>query len=316
MKFRNSVHIAIDNFSSIFKLVLYTVITCGICFSFIYLILKLGLNSIIHSAELQELRSLTVEFLRALISGNSGFLSTFQENFAEVFKSFLQLLNVKSGSIIGSIIGVCCMYLLMRFVLGLAQFALADNINDRARMLARTKFFVSFTRSIGKASLYQLIYVPLSFLYDALVIVLCWFLFFYVPSLFMAHAFLSVLAALSLMLATVLCMQALKLTLISNWIPSVISGGMSVTAGFRASLKCKKNFWKRLGIFVVSNYIVFAVNFLFALCTFGSAFILTFPMSIIFVLCLQFVMYYEDNGLKYFISPRKIAGDAPNDLGE
>lgn len=316
MKFRNSVHIAIDNFSSVFKLVLYTVITCGICFSFIYLILKLGLNSILNSAELQELRGMTVAFIRALISGDSEFLSKFQENFAEALKSFLLLLDTKSGSIIGSVIGVCCMYLLMRFVLGLAQFSLADNINDRARMLARTRFYVSFTRSLGKASLYQLIYVPLSFLYDAFVLVLCWFLFFYVPSLFMAHAFLSVLAALSLMLAAVICLEALKLTLISNWIPSVLTGGTSVTAGFRASLKSKKNFWKRLGTFVVSNYIVFVVNVLFALCTLGSALVLTVPMSLIFVLCLQFVIYYEDNGLKYFISPNKIAGDSPSELGE
>ncbi len=316
MKFRNAVRLTIDNFSSVFKLMLYTVIAYGIGICFIYLILKLGLNSILKSAELSELKFLTVTFLRSLVSGDSAFLSTFQENFSEAMKAFLLLLGNKSGSIVGSIIGVCCMYLLMRFVLGLAQFAVADNINDRARLFARTKFYASFTKSIGKAALYQVIYVPLSFLYDACVILLCWFLFFYVPSLFMAHAFLSVLLALSLMLATVLCLVALKLTLISNWIPSIISSGMTVGAGLKASLKSKKNFWKRFGTFVVANYIIFVVHFLFTLCTFGSALLLTFPTSIIFVLCLQFVTYYEDNGLKYFVSSRKIAGDEPSEFGE
>ena len=60
------------------------------------------------------------------------------------------------------------------------------------------------------------------------------------------------------------------------------------------------------------------VNILFALCTFGSALLVTLPLSFVFLLSLQFVQYYEDNSKKYFISSRTIAGgeEKPDDLKE
>lgn len=315
MRFRNAVHITIDNFSNVFKLLLYALITMGLGFCFVYLILKLGLSSILNSPELQEIKTLLLGFVRALISGDSEFLKGFSESISEALKSFVLLLGNESGSIIGAVIGVCLMYLLTRFVLGLAQFAFADNINDRARTLSRTKFYVSFTKNIGKAALYQVIYVPLSFLYDVGMFALSWFVCFYLPTLIFSHALLSVLVSISLTLACVLCLQALKLTVISNWIPSVVCGNLSVTAGFRNSFKAK-NFWRRLGTFVISIFIIYTVNVLFIVFTFGSAFVLTLPMSILFVLCLQLTFYYEDNGLKYFIATDKIAGEEPPAIGE
>lgn len=315
MRFRNAVHITIDNFSNVFKLLLYALITMGLGFCFVCLILKLGLSSILNSPELQEIKTLLLGFVRALISGDSEFLKGFSESISEALKSFVLLLGNESGSIIGAVIGVCLMYLLTRFVLGLAQFAFADNINDRARTLSRTKFYVSFTKNIGKAALYQVIYVPLSFLYDVGMFALSWFVCFYLPTLIFSHALLSVLVSISLTLACVLCLQALKLTVISNWIPSVVCGNLSVTAGFRNSFKAK-NFWRRLGTFVISIFIIYTVNALFIVFTFGSAFVLTLPMSILFVLCLQLTFYYEDNGLKYFIATDKIAGEEPPAIGE
>ena len=315
MRFRNAVHITIDNFTNVFKLLLYSLVIMSLSACFIYLILKLGLSSILNSPELQELKTLLVGFVRALISGDSEFLKTFSESFSEGLKAIVLLLGNESGSIIGAVIGVCVMYLLGRFAIGLAQFAFADNINDRARTLSRTKFYVSFTKNIGKAALYQIIYVPLSFVYDVGMFALSWFVCFYLPTMIFSHALLAVLMSIALTIASVLCLQALKLAVISNWIPSVVCGNLSVAAGFRYSFKAK-NFWRRLGTFVISIFIIYTVNMLFIVFTFGSAFVLTLPMSILFVLCLQLTFYYEDNGVKYFISTDKIAGEEPPVLGE
>ena len=43
MRFRNAVHITIDNFTNVFKLLLYSLVIMSLSACFIYLILKLGL---------------------------------------------------------------------------------------------------------------------------------------------------------------------------------------------------------------------------------------------------------------------------------
>ena len=52
------------------------------------------------------------------------------------------------------------------------------------------------------------------------------------------------------------------------------------------------------------------MNVSFGLFTIGSALFLTVPISFIFLLALQFVHYFEDNEMKYFISVHDIAGSA------
>ena len=60
MRFRNAVHITIDNFSSAFKMLLYRLIVGILIFSLIYVILQLLLSVIVTSAELQTVKDLSL----------------------------------------------------------------------------------------------------------------------------------------------------------------------------------------------------------------------------------------------------------------
>ena len=224
MRFRNAFHITIDNFSSAFKLLLYRLIISVLTFSLVYVILELALSVIVTSAEVDWLIELGGEFFRALVSGDSGRLSTFQADFTAALTDVLMLIAENGGAIAGAVVGVCLIYLLSRFLNGLSHFAAASIMNDRMSAFSRTTFSEAFFRNLGSAALYEVIYVPLTFIYDALTLLACWFLFFYLPSLFPSWGFLSVLIALSLTVAVYLCMQSLKLTLVSAWIPSILSG--------------------------------------------------------------------------------------------
>ena len=53
MRFRNALRISVDNFSSVFKLLLYRLVTGLLFFSLIYVILKLSLSVVTESAELR-----------------------------------------------------------------------------------------------------------------------------------------------------------------------------------------------------------------------------------------------------------------------
>lgn len=316
MRFRNAVHITIDNFSSVFKMLLYRIVTWVIFFSLTYVILKLGLGSITSSAETAQLKELSLEFFRALFGGDAVRLQTFHEDFQQALMNFVQLLGANIGSIVGSLIGVCLMYLISRFCNGLSVFAVAGSLNDRMSVYSRTSFSASFFRNLGRGSVYQLIYVPLAFLYDVITFSACYFLFFYAPSFMPSWGILTVFIALSLSVTLIVVLESLKMTLISAWMPAILSDGQRVGAAMRASMRAKKNFGKRLASFVIAVYLIIAVNAVFALCTFGSGLLITLPLSFLFLLGLQFVHYYEDNGKKYFISFRKIAGGDPENLND
>ena len=313
MRFRNAFHITMDNFSSTFKMLLYRLVVAAVTFSLVYVILRLALDPVMQSAEWVTLREMPGEFFRALVSGDSAVLQTFQENFHTSLMDFLSLLASNGGAIAGAAVGVCLIYLLSRFLNGLCLFAIAGTMFDRMSVFSRTSFSASYFKNLGRAALYEVIYVPITFVYDAITLLACWFLFFYLPSLFPSWGFLSVLIALSLTVAVYLCMQSLKLTFVSAWIPSVLSGKTSVAKGMSISFRSRKNLLHRFASFLVANYIIVVVNLVFMLFTLGSAGLITVPLSYLFLLSIQFVHYYEDGGRKYFVSVNNIAGNTQSE---
>ncbi|MBR7186212.1 MAG: hypothetical protein IKD43_01825 [Clostridia bacterium] len=311
MRFKRAVNLTIDRFSSVFKLFLYRLVTDIIFYSLIYLILWYGLAFIMESNELAVLGSLIGDFFQAvanaLLSGDFSALMEFQTLFHTALGNFIALLVANIGSIIGSVLGVAAMYLLQRFVNGLAVFAIGSTVNDRMSVFAKTRFSVSYFRNIGKAALYQLLYVPFSFAYDLLSVLVCWFLFFYVPSFLPIWGVLSVVLAIGLTVTMMIILQAFKMTIVSGWMPAMIVGGMSVTDALKDAFKARKGALHRFAGFLVACYLIVFVNVGFALCTAGSGVFLTVPLSYLFLLSMQFVNYYEAKGKKYFVDRNTIA---------
>lgn len=314
MRFRNAVQITADNFSNVFKMLLYRIVTGIIILSLTYLILSAGLGVIVNSAEMGTVKDLVGEFFRALFTGDPERLTTFQADFTRAVLDLGQLVAENMGSIVGSIIGVCIMYLLGRFVNGLSVVAVAGVLNDRMSVFARTRFSSSFFRNSARGMIYQIIYVPVAFVYDVLAGLACWFFFFFCLSHLLPWGVITVLIALALTVTAIVCFEALKMTLISAWLPAVISDGQKVGASLKKSLSARKNFGGRFGSFVVAVYLIIALNVAFALCTFGSALLITLPLSFLFLLCLQFVHYYEDCGKKYFIFRKIEGGEKPDGM--
>ena len=308
MRFKRSVHFTTDCFASVFKLLLYRVITGLIFYSLIFLILHLGLSFIMRSEELATLQGMLPEFVRTVATGDSAELTAFQESVHTALENFANLLGANMGSIIGSIIGVCAMYILQRFTNGLAIFAVGSTVNDRMSSYAHTRFANAYFLNIGKAALYQLVYVPLAFIYDLLSVLACWFLFFYIPTLFPAWEAAAILFSIGLTITVMVCLQALKLTIISAWMPAMIADGKSVLGALKETAEVRKDFTRRFGGYLTACYLIVFVNASFAVFTAGSGLLITVPLSFIFLIVMQFVNYYELKGKKYFTAKDVISG--------
>ncbi len=319
MRFKRSVNITADCFSEVAKLFLYRLVTAVISFSLIYLILSLGLSFIMKSAEFAALKGLLKEFLRAIVQSlvqeDASLISQFNADFNEAVVDFVNLLGANIGSIIGSLIGVCFIYILRRYADGLAQFAVGSTVNDRMRYYSHTIFYVSFFKNLGRAALYELLYVPLSFVYDVLSLAACAFLFLYLPSLFTAWGLLTFIISLALVIGAVICLQAVKLSFISSWMPMITEGGMSVIGAFKKTLSSMKGYGRRFASFLIACYLIVFVNVGFALFTAGSGLLLSVPLSYIFLIVLQYVNYYEQEGKQYFIE-KNVVANADDDKPE
>ena len=300
MRFKNTLSIVIDNFVNVFKMLLYRLVTDVIFFSLVYVILTLSLKGIVKSAEATEIFRLIKEFFSALVSGNVEYLSGFQALFNSAVAAFWEMLKLHIGSIVWSVVGICLLYLCGRFANGLCVFAVGHAVNDRMQVYAHAKFSTAYFKNLGKAALDQIIYVPMIFVYDVLTVLLCYFFFFY------ALSFLPLIITIAMAVTGIVCLQALKFTVISAWLPAVIADDERVCAAMRKSFARKQGFGKRFVRFLVVIYMIIVLNVTVAVCTLGSGLLLTVPVSFLLLLCMQFVNYFEDEKKKYFIAYDKI----------
>ena len=308
MRFMHSVKVTVDNFGSVFKYLLYRIVTGIVFFSIIYVILRLSLSFIVDSAEVAALKDLVTETVKSIIAGNTERLHEIQEQglYKESIVAIGRLVASGGGAIAGAVVGVGLIYLTARIVDGLATFAMAATLNDRMSICARTPFSSAFFKSAGQGILYELIYVPMSFLYDGATLALCWFVFFYLRGLIFNTTFLMLFGSLLLAVLSFVLLEALKMTLISAWIPAMVADKIKVTKALALSFRRKKSFGSRFVSFVTAIFLIIVVNLVFGLFTFGSALLLTVPLSFLFTLSIQFVHYYQDEEKKYFVSAAEI----------
>ncbi len=318
MRFRNAFRILVNNFGNVYKLLLFRLITNVLFLSLSYAVITLGLHVILSSTEAHKIIELLGEFFRSLSSGNTEFLAGFSKEFTQAIADFLSLLGANIGSIVGSVVGVALLYLVSRFVGGTSMLAMGTILNDKMETYGNTRFASAYFKNLTRATLYHLVYVPVSFLYDVAALTACWFFFFYTPSFLPSWGFLTVFFGLALSMLAFLCLQALKMTFISAWIPAIITDGKGVFSACRESFRMTKGFAARFSGFLIAIYCIVIVNILCAACTFGSSLLITIPASYLLVLSLQFVNYYEDTGKKYFLSYRKISGadGKPEGMGD
>lgn len=303
MRFRNSTRLLTENFKNVYKILLYTLAVALVAIALSCTFLLPNLLEILDSMEMTAVVSDLKEFLRAIVSGNSEFLQGFQAQFNESVSALWRLLDSRMSQIVWSIVGCAAVYLLKRFADTLCYFSIGSILNDRMSTYAETPFASAYIRNLGKASVYSVVYVPIVFLIDVCTVALCWFLFFYLLS-FVSNVFISLFLSMTFI---VLC-QALKLTFTSMWLPSMAVDNRSIKDAIRLSDKTeRKRRRKMFSTYIVTVYIVIIVNVVGALCTFGSALLITVPASYFLFICEQFVSYYTVKGKPYFITYEKIA---------
>ena len=301
MRCLNGFRLLTENFRLVYKLLLYklviALVACALCCAF----LLPELLNFWHSVEVQTLILDGKSFFLALLDLSNEEMTIAKEKIVGDHGSLQALgtlLASRKVEIILTCTGIVAVYLIQRFAETICHFTTGSMLNDKMSTYAETPFGTSSVANLGKATAYAALYVPVSFLFDALLAAAVYALIRVLP----------IFAGLFFGTTLLVVGQAFKLTLTVNWMPAMTADNKLLREAIRRGTKEeRKQGIRAFSSYIVSVYAVIIINILAGVCTFGSALLITVPASYFFLICQQYVHYYTVKGKKYFITYERIA---------
>lgn len=306
MLFKKAFHLLIDNFRLNYKLLLYKVIVAVITIALCAGLLYPTLHMLFTSEPFLAVAEHFVDFFKALVSGDTAFLNTFADTLQGKLSALLSFIHDKTPNFVFFFVSLAVIVLVGRFLDGMGNFVFGCLVDDKMSSYAKTPFSGAYISNLGKAALWQVVYVPVTFVYDALIIALC-YVFFLILLNVISFGMLASVFALMFSVALLLASQAVKLTLFNDVAPALVSDKMKLRDALKTGFSYKKErFGTLFSTYLVTSLIVMCVNVLCALATFGAALLITLPMSYLMFTCIQYVSYYDRCGKKYFLAEDSI----------
>jgi len=302
MKFKHSFHVFVDNFSVIYKQLLYRLVVLlvsgAICVAGVYPFIK----DLIGSPQFNSIIEGVKGFINNLLNGKVEELASLSEKVQTAYSEFIGLLNTKLTQLVLSGLLLLLIIIISKWFMGLGNYATASVINDKMALRAKQPFLGTLIRNLKSAAIYNAIYVPLSVLYDLIMFVALFFLF-----LTLLSSVLYFIICLFFFAIAVVVAFTLKMTMTSDWLPALIRGKMTQGAAMKYAFSRKnKNTLNVMSNFAVIVLIVFALNMAALILTLGAGLLLTIPSSYVIIISFELVNYYDREEIKYSIDKNTI----------
>ncbi len=304
MRFRNSLRLLMENFKHVYKLfiakAIISIVTIALCSAFVLP----EVMSLWNSKAVRGLVENGKEFFSNVFIADAATMEPIKEAIFGKGGSLSQvaaLLSSKTLEIVLTIAGCILVYLIKRFADTVCHFTTGSLLNDKMASYAETKYSTAFVTNLGKASAYAAAYVPIVFLFDVITLALVWGILSICP----------ILVGMFVGMTAIVIMQAFKFTVTGSWLPAMTTDGKKLRQAMKGSLKAEKRQGiKIFAAYLVSVYMIIIFNVMAAICTFGSALLVTLPASYVFLICMQYVNYYTVHGKKYFLTYEQIEKNA------
>lgn len=301
MRFINVLRLLMKNFKQVVYLFLSKAITALVVIALCAAFILPELLEIVESPAAQTLYENFMQILPFRLEGGVSYDPVHAIN--EIFQKngslsqFWEFLVSESVNFIPAIVGCVLVYLVKCFVDEVVHFTVGCTLNDKMATYAETPFATAFVANLGKASNYAWLYALVTVVTDGVALGLIVVFLRFVP----------LLLALFLSMTALVALQALKMALTGSWLPAMTTDDKSLKGAIvEKEVFSKSYFSKTYMLYVVLVYLVIVLNVIAAVCTCGSALLLTVPMSYLLVICAQYVNYYTMQGKKYFITYERI----------
>ncbi len=300
MRFKHTINVLIDNFRVTYKLLVYLLIVILISVGLSAAIVVPFFGRLDNVEYFQNIFATISAAWNDLLAGSLGPLSTYIEDITGNFNELIQYLASNPTDLVLSSIALILISLIRRFFIGVGNYTAGALINDKMAMQANSSFTGTLIKNLRKSCLYSVIYLPISFVYDIVCVLVLYLI------LFMGMK-LPIMLAIFLFAVFMILLMGVKMMFTADWLPAVICGKKSVVGGFKYSfLREGGNSFSVYSFFASSTVGILAFNVLAAIGTFGAALIITVPLSYLYLLCYEFVNYCDANKIKYFTDKRTI----------
>lgn len=304
MNFKHSFNVFVDNFIITYKLLLYRFVILLFSLCLYSAVILPFIGSISNTTEFMELSDAIKEFGTALVNLDFAAMQLTWTSIREAFTMVMEMLGAMVGSIVLTVVIVVIVYLIQKFLLGLGNYTAGALINDRMAMRANSPFIGTLIKNLGKAALYNAIYVPLSFVYDVII-------FAVVGAIVIGlmNASVPILLLVFFASTVIVFLYVIKMVFTTDWLPSLIYGKTTNRGAIAYSFNYTaggKNFLDVLSNYVVLVLVVFALNVMALFFTLGAGILITMPASYVILICFEFVNYCDNNDVKYFMDKNTI----------
>lgn len=297
MKFKHTFHVFVDNFSVTFKQLLYRLVILIVAFGISWGCLTPFIKEFVNSEALNSLLGNVRNFIVQFLQGNVTELSLISDNIYAAYEQVIHLLNTRITQICLMGLLLLALFLIEKWFTGLGNYTTAVIINDKMALRKTSSFTRTLISHFKEAALYNLIYVPLSVLYDLLIAVGLIVTLFY-----MMHGIGYFFVSLFIFVLIMIVVIAVKMTFTCNWLPALIRGKMGQKRSIQYTFSRKgKHTVEVFATFIILELMILAANMIAVICTFGAGLLITLPASFVIIITYEMVNYYDSMDLKFFL---------------
>ena len=304
MEFKHAFHVFVDNFSTTYKLLVYRLIVLAITIGLSCAVLVPAIDCIADTAQYNALSTSFSKLWADVIALNFDSIRESAEAAREALGSFKGMLSDKSWLVATVVVCMCVVLLIDRFLTGVGNYVMGALVHDKMVMHTNSPFTFTLFKNIRQASLYSVIFAPVTFVYDVICLVIMWAVVsvgLKVLSITLVKIFLAAIIFL--------LFSAVKFMFTTDWLPALIHSkmkpGKAVVYTFSRKGKHSGSVFSNA---LVLKLIVFALNVAAGLFTFGAGLLLTLPASSLILSSYCFVNYFDANELKYFVDSYTVVG--------
>lgn len=294
MAVKNAVKILISRFGVVWGIMLFVAVYLLILVSF-SLIFILPIIAAFRDAGLME----NIKELFDLAFDDVLTLNNLNQSLKAVWDSIIEVYKGNAGVKVNTILLITLSFtLLNKFVLGFYEIPIIDVLRHKMSYNATIGFFGRFIANLRVSAIFTLI----KMIYTIVADIIIFSILFGIIRLWGINSILTLFLPFIIVFMFIL-LQALRYSLIAVWTPSVLVDKQQIIPSFFASVRsCFCNFGRTFGGFIIAWTLIFVVNFLFGILTFGAALVLTIPLSMAFICTLNMTIYYSNTGRKYYIT--------------
>ncbi len=290
MSFKNAFKLLLGKFGYVWGILLYVVVMLTVLISLGLTFLKPVYAAFSAAGVWDKLNATVLAFL------DGATLSELYALIGDVFSTVKNIFATDAAAFWSSLLFIFIVVtFLYRFIMGLCELPLVSVIEGVMTDNAKYGYLGKYVSFLGKSSLFSLIKMMITVLYDTAMYGLLFLLFRLLNGISL------LLVPFGLMLAFVVLMT-FRYCMISAWSPYVIVENCKLFSAFGKSVKFAfKHFGALYSTWFITWMIIVAINVLVGIFTFGVGLLITIPICIFFVSLLNMTFFYGRTKRSYYV---------------